>query len=105
MRIAVLAVLLAPAAPGRAETDDQASSGAVQIDSAIQALRGQVVGQTGDLLEVQTASREVLVHPPTGFSAPLGACIQVSGQVPLGPVFEAEQASLVPAEERAAACP
>jgi hypothetical protein len=105
VRIALLVLLLAPVAPGRAETDEQARSGVVEIDSAIQALRGHIVGQSGDLLQVQTATRQVLVHAPFGFSAPVGACIQVSGQVPLGPVFEAEQASLVPAEERAAACP
>ena len=108
VRLALVGVLLAAAAPGRAETDDPANSNRVvdvEIDSAIQSLRGQVVGHSGELLQVQTTTREVLVHPPAGFSAPLGACIQVSGQVPLGPVFEAEQASLVPAEDRAAACP
>jgi hypothetical protein len=57
------------------------------------------------MLQVQTTTRQVVVHAPPGFSAPLDACIQVSGQVPLGSVFEAEQASLVPADERAAACP
>jgi hypothetical protein len=101
-------VLISAAAPGHAETDDRAGSSGivdVEIDSAIQALRGRVVGQTGDLLQVQTTTRQVLVHPPPGFSATLGACIQVSGQVPLGPILGAEQASLVPAEDRAAACP
>ena len=108
MRLVLVVVLLTAAAPGRAETDDPANSNGVvdvEIDSAIQALRGQVVSQTGDLLQVQTTTRQVSVRPPAGFSAPLGACIQVSGQVPLGPIFEAEQASLVPTEDRAAACP
>jgi hypothetical protein len=97
---------VAPVAP--AETDDPMSTGAavdVEIDSAIQAVRGRIVDETGDMLQVQTTTRQVIVRAPPGFSAPLGACIQVAGPVPLGPVFEAERASLVPAEDRAAACP
>jgi hypothetical protein len=108
VRLALAGVLLAAAAPGRAETDDPANSNRVvdvEIDSAIQALRGQIVAQGGDLLQVQTTTRQVMVRPPAGFSAPVGACIQVSGPVPLGPVFEAEQASLVSPEDRAAVCP
>jgi hypothetical protein len=107
VRVALIGALLFAAAPGRAETDDQANGGviSVEIDSAIQALRGRVVDETGDMLQLQTTSRQIMVHAPPGFSAPLGACIQVSGQVPLGPIFEAEQASLVPAEDRPAACP
>ena len=108
VRAVALGVLLAAVPLAPVESDEQASTtGAVEveIDSAMQAVRGQVTGQSGDLLQVRTATRQVLVRPPAGFSPPLGACIQVSGQVPLGPVFEAEQASLVPAEERASACP
>lgn len=109
VRVLVVGLMLAAAAPGHAENDEQSSSAGVvvdvEIDSAIQALRGRVVDESGDLLEVETSSRDVLVRAPPGFSAPLGACIQVTGQVPLGPIFEAEQASLVPAEDRAAACP
>jgi hypothetical protein len=86
---------------GVSEAPDPGGRPDVEIGTAIQALRGRVVGQSGDLLELQTPSRQVLVHPPAGFSAPLGACIQVVGQVPLGPVFEADQASPAPPE----ACP
>ena len=111
VRIVAVGALLGAAALAHvqsAESDDQASNTAtvdVELDSAIQALRGRLVGQSGEAVLVQTTTRDVLVHLPPGFSAPIGACIQVAGQVPLGPVFEAEQASLVPAEDRAAACP
>ena len=72
-----------------------------ELGTAIQALRGRVTGQSGEVLVVQTATREILVDPPSGFSAPVGACIQVQGEVPRGQVFQANTASLAPPE----ACP
>jgi hypothetical protein len=113
---AVLLGVVMTAAPGaRAQGEEQVGSidvsapesGVldVQIGTAIEALRGRVVGQSGEILRLETTTREILVRAPAGFSAPLGACIQVSGEVSLSPVFKAEQVSLVPPEERASSCP
>jgi hypothetical protein len=100
-----LVVSLAPTVLAESDTPDAGVLLDPEIGTAMQALRGRVIAESGDSFELQTTSRQLMVHVPGGFSAPLGACIQVSGQVPLGPVFEAEQASLVPPEDRAAACP
>jgi hypothetical protein len=92
---------------GRVDVSPPAESGVldVGIGTAVQAVRGRVVGRIGDVLRFETATREMLVRPPSDFSAPLDACIQVAGQTPLGPVFQADKASLVPPDERAQACP
>jgi hypothetical protein len=101
--VAGLVIGLAPTVLAESDASDSRVQLDPEIGTAMQALRGRVVSQSGDTLELETPTRRVVVHVTTPF--PVGACIQVAGQVPLGPVFEAEQASLVPPEDRSPACP